>query len=135
MDGLPACRHPIRVTEAAHQGQTLFPVGALADEKPDLFFATHRQIDMQLQNGAGINPRFDATRQPDAMERGGPRHRAQPSQKLAAVGGQAVEFLAGGDKGHPFAKLAVVSIVGQQRLYALFVFGNNRLLALLAVHP
>ena len=122
-----ACSTCIRVLEARGQRHRFGAVGALAEQEPHLFAAARRQVDVQLERGARIEAGLDGAAQADAAQRRRVCQAAQTAQELAAVGGQAVEALAGGSKGDALAELGMPRVARQQRLAGVVELGDHEL--------
>ena len=65
IDGQPGTFDLIRVLEARGQRHRFGAVGALAEQEPNLFAATRRQVDMQLERGTWIDAGLDGAAQAD----------------------------------------------------------------------
>ena len=82
---------------------------------------------MHLERGTGIEAGLDGAAQANTAERRRLRQAAQTAQKLAAIGGQTVEALAGGSKGYPSAELGMLRVARQQRLAGVIELGDDEL--------
>ena len=113
-EGLPGGIHLPGFLKLRDQRQAFAPVCAFAKQEIDFFHGAGRQVDVQLDGGAWIQPGIDRARQPDPAKRRRAAQASQPAQKLCPVGCHAVRFFVGSQEGHTFAKFAV-EMVGRQQ--------------------
>ena len=87
------------------QCKGMFFIISLAKDKIDLFSRTGKQVEVDLQDGTGILARGDAGFQPQAVQSGREGGCSAASEKLSAVGGQAMDCFAGNQKCRPLCRI------------------------------
>ncbi len=107
------------------QRKGVFFVISLPEDEVNLFGRTWKQVEVDLQDGARIFTRGNAGFQPQAAQGSGEGGCSAASEKLGAVGGQAVGCFAGDQERDSCAELGVVGVGGQKALQGRVILRDD----------
>ncbi len=116
---LPGCLHP------PDQRQAFLPIRSFAQQEKDLLLRAGRQVNVQLDGGARVQPGIHCACQSDPPEGSRSAHAPHASQEFRPVGGHAMRSGTRRQKCHPFAKLTVVAVAGEQRIFIRVEFRTD----------